>query len=262
MKRWRLSADDVGQGFAFDLAFEGHTAPYEMPTMLTERDGDPLVGYCHFVQAGAYNGWIEVDGHRREVSGWVGERDRSWGYRPASARVRRGLHLWVPIHFDDVTFWFWSHEDADGNAAGTFGAIRPLGEGAGPAVPITGVKHELDIELIGPHRVLRGARLEITGADGSRHEIEMEPDGPLIALMGAGYGGPDAQGTPKGPHFVNHEQWSTLDADLHEVPHTILKTSCRARNGDRHGRGAVELSMGEYRPLGIGPVEEATGARR
>jgi hypothetical protein len=258
MEHWRLEAADAGQGFAFDLAFRGRTVPYEMPTMLVERDGQPLVGYSHFVQAGLFDGWIEVDGTRREISGWPGERDRSWGFRPASARVRSGLHLWVPLHFEDISIWFWSHENADGVADGTFGAIRPLGDGgAGEPVPIASVEHDLDVELVGPHRVLRHACFVVTGIDGSRYEVEAEPDGPLIGLSGAGYGGPDPQGTPKGPDFVNTDGWGTGHADLLSLPHTILKSSCRLRCGERRGRGGVEISMGEYRPLGFGPVEEA-----
>jgi hypothetical protein len=256
MQRWRLSAADVGQGFAFDLRFEAQTQPYEMPTMLTEREGKPLVGYSHFVQAGSYEGWLDVAGTRHVISGWIGERDRSWGYRPASARVRRGLHLWVPLHFDDLSIWFWSHEDADGRTQGTFGAVRPIGEPSRPAVPIVSLKHDLSIELVGPHRVLRAGRFVIDAADGARYEVTAEPDGPLIGLLGAGYGGPDPQGTPKGPDFIAIDSWSTADGDLLAMPHTMLKQSCRLRCGSREGRGEVELSMGEYQPLGIGPVED------
>jgi hypothetical protein len=257
MERWRLQAADAGQGFAFDLAFSGRTTPYEMPTMLTERRGEPLVGYSHFVQAGRFDGWIDVEGTRREIAGWPGERDRSWGFRPASARVRSGLHLWVPLHFEDISIWFWRHENADGVADGTFGAIRPLDTaGGGEPIPIASVEHDLDIELVGPHRVLRHARFVITGVDGSRYEVEAEPDGPIIGLSGAGYGGPHPQGTPKGPDFVATDRWGTTDDQLAELPHTILKASCTLRCGERRGRGGVEISMGEYRPLGFGPVDE------
>jgi hypothetical protein len=256
MERWRLEADDAGQGFAFDLRFSSRTEPYEMPTMLVERAGEALVGYSHFVQAGRFDGWVELDGERRLVEGWPGERDRSWGFRPASARVRRGLHLWVPLHFDDISIWFWSHESADGVADGTFGAIRSL-DRAGALVPIAAVEHELDIELIGPHRVLRHAHFEISGADGSRYAVDAEPDGPVIALSGAGYGGPDPQGTPKGPRFVNTDRWGTTDEQLPALSHTMLKHSCALRCGQRRGRGGVEISMGEYRPLGFGPVLES-----
>ncbi len=86
MKTWRLAAEDAGSGFAYELEFRRRCRPFQMPTMRLERDGELLVGYSHFDQGGEYSGWIEVDGQRIEVDGWTGERDRSWGVRPASAR--------------------------------------------------------------------------------------------------------------------------------------------------------------------------------
>jgi hypothetical protein len=39
------------------------------------------VGRGHFEQAGAWSGWLEVDGARHTWSGVLGNRDRSWGPR-------------------------------------------------------------------------------------------------------------------------------------------------------------------------------------
>ncbi len=254
-RRWRLAADDVGQGFAFDLVFQMRTQPYQMPTMRIVRDGALLVGYSHFVQAGRFDGWIEVDGDRRRVDGWTGERDRSWGVRPSSARVRRGLHFWIPLQFDDVSLWLWTHEDAQGRSEGVCGAVRPVGDDPGPPVPVVGIRHELDIDKVGPHRVLRAGELDVVTADDRRLRIEVRRDGPVLGLVGGGYGGEHAQGTPKGPDFVAFDRWSTAPESFRRVPHTILEHACECRLDGRVGRGDVELCIGEYAPLGLGPVE-------
>lgn len=254
-RRWRLAADDVGQGFAFELVFQMRTQPYQMPTMRIVREHTLVVGYSHFVQAGRFDGWIELDGVRHQVDGWTGERDRSWGVRPSSARVRRGLHYWVPLQFDDLSIWLWGHEDAEGRSEGVCGAVRPVGDDPGSPIPVVGIRHQLEIEQVGPHRVLRAGEFDILTADERHHHIEVCRDGPVLALVGGGYGGADAQGRPKGAAFVAFDQWSMEPESFRAVPHTILEHACECRLGGRVGRGDVELCIGEYAPLGLGAVE-------
>jgi hypothetical protein len=252
MKTWRFAADDAGAGFSFELEFERRTQPFQMPTMLIERDGDLVVGYSHFVQAGTYSGWVDVDGRRFDVSGWTGERDRSWGVRPASARTRTGMHTWLPIQFDDFSIWLWSRDDRKGEQAGLCGAVRPVGDNPGPPVPITEFKHALEIEEVGPHRMLRGGRIQIATAD-EAFELEIEPLGPMMSLIGGGYGGEHAQGTPKGPLFVDGEVWDLREPGVFEaIPHSILEFSCRFHTADgKSGHGPYELCIGEHQRYGL-----------
>ena len=253
-RRWRLAAEDVGQGFAFDLVFERRTQAVQLPTMRIVRAERLLVGYSHFVQSGRFDGWIECDGVRRDVEGWTGERDRSWGVRPASARVRHGMHYWVPLQFDDVSLWLWGHEDADGRSEGISGALRPVGDEPGPPVPVVEIRQHLEIELVGEHRVLRSGEFDFVTADDRRHHVEVERDGPILGLIGGGYGGAQAQGRPKGDDFVAFDRWSTARDAFGELPHTILEHSCSCTLDNKRGRGNVELCIGEYKPMGLGPV--------
>jgi hypothetical protein len=256
MRVWRLACDETEAGFAFDLTFTARTHPFQMPTMTIERDGALLVGYSHFVQAGRYDGWVAVEGRRRAVSGWTGERDRSWGVRPPSARTRRGLHTWLPIQFDDLSVWVWTHEDAQGARTGLCGAVRRIGADAPPPVAVVDYAADLDIDLVGHHRVLRGGRLLIVTADGERLELEVERLPPLLSLYGGGYGGERPQGTPKGPLSVEAEVWDhRRPGALERVPHSILEHGCRVRLGDRVGYGCFELCVGEYAPKGLPPVD-------
>lgn len=258
MRSWTMSCEPGGHGFSFDLRFDRRTAPYQMPTQRIERDGFLLVGYSHFVQAGTYSGWIEIDGRRYDCTGWAGERDRSWGVRPASARVRRGLHTWLPMQWDDLSIWVWTHEDERGHQDGLCGAIRPVaapGEEPATPIPVVAYEHDLELELIGPHRVLAGGRLRISGADGHVHEVDVEPLPPLMSLIGGGYGGKDAQGTPKGELFVEHERWSTDPGIFARIPHSILERSCRFTRADGAvGYGEFELCIGRHDRLGFGEV--------
>jgi hypothetical protein len=259
MNRWRLSCEDAGYGFAFDLTFVGRTQPVQMAPDIVERDGFLLVHYTHFVQSGRYEGWVEVDGRRFDASGWTGERDRSWGVRPASARVRNGLHVWLPMQWKDLSIWLTSREGPDGERLTLSGAISPTavdGAAAGPPVPVADFGHDLDIELVGHHRILRGGELWVEGADGSRHEIAVERLGPMLSVYGGGYGGPQAQGTPKGDGFLDGERWGTDPDSFAAVPHSILEHTCRlTRNGDDVGDGCFELCVGRYEPRGFGPVD-------
>jgi hypothetical protein len=258
MRRWSLHCEDEGHGFCFELEFTRRTQPFQMPTMRVERDGQLIVAYSHFVQAGRYEGWVEVEGRRFDCTGWTGERDRSWGVRPPSARTRRGMHTWLPMQWDDLSIWVWTRDDVAGNQTGLCGAIRPVdGNGADPGepVPVAAYEHDLDIELVGEHRLLRGGRLRVQGADGSVYDIEVERTGPYLTLYGGGYGGKHAQGTPKGERFVDWDRWSTAPERFAEVPHSILEHNCRFMLDDgRVGYGCFELCFGEYEPKGLGPV--------
>jgi hypothetical protein len=260
LRTWRMTCAPGAHGFSFDLTFERRTQAYQMPTQKIERDGFLLVGYSHFVQAGTYSGWIEIDGRRHDATGWTGERDRSWGVRPASARVRRGLHTWLPMQWDDLSIWIWTHDDQTGEQDGLCGAIRPVAAGPdeepGPPIPVTSYRQDLQIELIGPHRVLTGATLQIGGADGSVQEIDVKPMAPLMSIIGGGYGGEHPQGTPKGELYVEHERWATDPQSFAAIPHSILERSCVfTRSDGAVGHGEFELCIGRHDRLGLGPID-------
>ena len=259
LRTWRMTCAPGDHGFSFDLTFHRRTQPYQMPTQKIERDGFLLVGYSHFVQAGTYGGWMEIDGRHHDATGWTGERDRSWGVRPASARVRRGLHTWLPMQFDDEAIWIWTHDDGAGEQDGLCGAIRPVvepgGEPAAP-VPVTGYRQDLEIEQLGHHRVLTGGQLQIEAADGSTREITVTPMAPLMSIIGGGYGGEHAQGTPKGPLYVEHERWPTDPEGFQLIPHSILERSCVFERGDGAiGHGEFELCIGRHDRMGLPAVD-------
>ena len=79
--------------------------------------------YTRLTQNGRYTGWIELDGQRRSVDGFMGTRDRSWGVRPVGARDSQELvppapmqfyWIWSPSNFRSGSFFFHSNDDAAG----------------------------------------------------------------------------------------------------------------------------------------------------
>jgi len=105
--------------------------------------------------------------------------------------------------------------------------------------------------------VLAGGTIWIEGADGTSLEVAVEPLGPVLAIYGGGYGGAHAQGTPKGPLYVDGETWDLRpQGALGElVPHSILERSCVFSAGGRSGHGNYEHCLGEYEPKGFAPVD-------
>jgi hypothetical protein len=69
--------------------FEGRAFPIEEPRFTRRIGPRTLLDYTRLTQNGRYAGWIEVDGERHDVNGFVGTRDRSWGVRPSGRAIRR-----------------------------------------------------------------------------------------------------------------------------------------------------------------------------
>jgi hypothetical protein len=87
--------------------------------------------------------------------------------------------------------------------------------------------------------------------------MTVEPLGPVMSIYGGGYGGKNAQGTPKGPLYVDGETWDLRPPGaLAEVaPHSILERSCTFRADGMVGHGNYEHCLGEYEPKGFPPVD-------
>jgi hypothetical protein len=120
MAEWRLTCDCEAEisdlagrrasrtgAVAMDLTFRALT-----PAVGTDGQGRPpaegaaaataaSVGRGHLEQAGAWSGWIEVDGRRSELSsGARGNRDKSWGPRRWGGPL---MWRWFSINVGDDT---------------------------------------------------------------------------------------------------------------------------------------------------------------
>jgi hypothetical protein len=89
LHRLRVIVDAPEHGLSADIVFTGRSAPIEEPRFIRRIGPRTLMDYTRLTQNGRYQGWIELDGVRERVDGFVGTRDRSWGVRPVGVAIRR-----------------------------------------------------------------------------------------------------------------------------------------------------------------------------
>src|SRR5580704_9264416 len=113
------------EGLAAEFVFEGRAFPIEEPRFIKRNGPRTFMDYTRLTQNGRYTGWIEIDGKRENVDGFVGTRDRSWGIRPIGARDAQELAppqpgqffwIWSPSNFPDGSFFFHTNDEATGEA--------------------------------------------------------------------------------------------------------------------------------------------------
>ena len=119
----RIRVDAPDRGIAADILFTGRIAPIEEPRFIRRIGPRTVMDYTRLTQNGRYQGWIELDGVRESIDGFVGTRDRSWGVRPVGARDPQALApkispqffwLWSPTNFESASLFFHSNDDAAG----------------------------------------------------------------------------------------------------------------------------------------------------
>jgi hypothetical protein len=136
------AAEDSAIGL--DLTYRARTKPYGLRRG-TMRAGDDVVwDQSHLLQSGTYTGTITTDGVTREVDGWLGQRDHSWGIRDHG---RCPLWTWYQIQLDDGALGVWHWELANGAHVYTDGAWMP----AGDSDPVPLVGFENGMRWIGPY---------------------------------------------------------------------------------------------------------------
>ena len=96
--------DAPEQGIAAEIVFEGRAFPVEEPRFIRRNGPRAFMDYTRLTQNGRYTGWMELDGKRQSVDGFMGTRDRSWGVRPVGARDPQEVVPPVAPQF----FWIWS----------------------------------------------------------------------------------------------------------------------------------------------------------
>ena len=138
----RLWADPHSSAIGVDLVFRARTQPYGLRRG-TMRAGDDLVwDQSHILQSGSYTGTYTVGGQTREVDGWTGQRDHSWGIRDHG---RCPLWLWFQIQLDDGFLGVWHWELATGAPVFTDGCWA----GADGSDPVPLVRFEHDVDWVG-----------------------------------------------------------------------------------------------------------------
>ena len=257
----RITVDAPEHGICADLRFEARSEPIEEPHFFHRVGVRVMMDYTRLTQFGRWDGWIEVDGVRHELSAGTtpGSRDRSWGVRPVGERASTGAPvadpqfywLWAPVSFDTFCTHFDVNELSDGKRWHETGFIAPDGAAA---------------------EAVRDVDYRLTWRPGTRaaghFELDLEPwvgDPSTITLeplyefqmAGLGYGHPEwGHGAWKGEHEVAGDRWR-LPVEDPTAPHhvhvqTIVRATAAGAVGEHDGIGVLEqYAIGRHTPTGL-----------
>jgi hypothetical protein len=123
LKSLRVKVDAPDQKIIADITFTGRCEPIEEPRFTRRVGPRTFMDYTRLTQNGRYRGWIEVDGVRQDIGGFVGTRDRSWGVRAVGIRDPQALApatepqffwLWGPANFQSGSLFYHTCDDATG----------------------------------------------------------------------------------------------------------------------------------------------------
>jgi hypothetical protein len=263
LRRLRLVVDAPDQGLFADIVFEGRAFPVEEPRFIRRHGPRAFMDYTRLTQNGRYAGWIERDGRREAVDGFMGTRDRSWGVRPVGARDSQDLAppvppqffwIWSPTNFSSGSLFFHTNDDAAGEAWNRRAVWAP--EGAG----VAGLQEIADcavaIEWKPGTRHARRAVVSLRGAGGAR-EVSYEPEYEFF-MLGLGYGHPKwGHGLAHGALAVEREDIRLAEVDVRLPQHLHVQALCRVTlrdeaGGETAGRGVLEqLALGPHAPSGF-----------
>jgi hypothetical protein len=235
LRAWRLVVAPNPAGFSLDVVWQARTNPWETERIYLEDGRGGVSDFGHFFQSGTYGGTLVLDGVRREVTGWLGQRDRSRGVRLVSEGG--GLHTWIQAQFAECSVAVLLNLDrqnavthCDGAVLGTDGIDDPLVSGHHAV--------EIDDALDCPR-----ATFEFATASGRtlRLDVDATPGGGF--LSGGGYGG--WHGKRRGTDVVEHETWRldgsitprTLDTPMTDRPARFVL------DGEEHGTGVFEFAV-------------------
>ena len=267
LHRLKIHVNAPEQGLKAEIEFTSRSGPIEEPRFIRRIGTRAFMDYTRLTQNGRYTGWIELDGERRSVDGFVGTRDRSWGIRPVGARDSQEIipapapqfyWLWSPSSFESGSFFFHSNEDAVGRAWNTRAVWAP------------------DQALEEDFEHLNG-QAQMNWKSGTRHATDAvvtltddwgKPAGKVefkpiynFQMNGLGYTHPKwNHGLLHGVLEVEREDIVLADVDptlpwnLHvQALSEVIYTD--ADGGVRKGRGVLEqLVMGPHKPSGFADI--------
>jgi hypothetical protein len=257
LKRLKLVIDAPDQGLKAEILFEGRAFPVEEPRFIRRNGPRAFMDYTRLTQNGRYTGWIELDGRRESVDGFMGTRDRSWGVRPVGARDTQEVvppvapqffWIWSPTNFESGSFFFHTNDDAAGDPWNRRAVWAR--EGA----ELAGLHEIADcgvaIEWKSGTRHARRAVVTLKDARGGR-QITYEPEYEFF-MLGLGYGHPKwGHGQAHGSLTVEREDLKLADVDVRLPHHLHVQALCKVTYRD--DAGVTEVGRGILEQLALGP---------
>ena len=265
LKALRVIVNAPEQKIAADVTFTGRNVPIEEPRFIRRIGPRTLMDYTRLTQNGRYRGWIDVDGKRESVDGFVGTRDRSWGVRTIGARDPQSLApavtpqffwLWSPTNFANGSLFFHSNDDANGLPWNRRAVWQP---DEGEAREFDDAKAAIRWQSGTRH----AASAAVTLADGGwQREITFTPVYNFF-MLGLGYGHPKwAHGLNHGGLAVERENIVLGEVNVRLPHHLHIQALCDVSYRDeqgvvQQGRGVLEqLVAGAHKPSGFASMAD------
>ncbi len=263
LRRLSLRIDAPDHGLKAELSFTGRAFPIEEPRFIRRNGPRLFMDYTRLTQNGRWQGWVERDGVRTDVSGFVGTRDRSWGIRPVGARDPQEtppasppqfFWIWAPINLPHASAFFHTNDDAEGLPWNRRACWAPDGAAADAIAEMDHCAVSLDWGRSSRHA--SRAVIAMTAPDGE-HRLILEPSFEFL-MNGLGYGHPTwGHGLAHGPLETAREdrdlaaQDMTSPLNLH-VQALARVTHIDPRGVETRGRGVLEqLALGPHRGAGL-----------
>lgn len=243
LHKLRLSIAPNDTGIAGELLFTGRAAPILEPRFIRRIGTRTMMDVTRMTQGGQWSGQISAAGVTRDLTGWRGTRDRSWGVRPIGAADPQTpqpaippqfFWLWTPTAFDDWHLFFHSNDDEHGRPWNRAGVLVRLKDGA--EFPLEDPRMALAFRPGSRHA--GAARLEARLQDGRPVTVDFRI-GDNFMMRGIGYGHPvRGHGMFQGPDVVAHEVFDLAGID-----------PANPMNAHVQGLSEASLSIGGAAPL-------------
>jgi hypothetical protein len=256
----RVTCAEGEGGLSCDMTWTGSIPAHEEPGQRMRLNERQTFDSMRYAQTGRWEGWLEVDGVRHDVTPdlWWGSRDRSWGVRPVGEPEPAGINaarpmegfFWVyaPMQFDGFSILCIRQDEADGSPV-LRQAVRAWPDGR---IDDLG-RPELSLRFREGTREVTGATWHLTETDGSPLEVQVEVLLPVWLGKGTGYGFDDdwRHGMWQGDEVVQAVRHDLTDPAVAGGMFGIQESVSRFTCGDAVGHGMLEwLFLGRHDPSG------------
>lgn len=260
----RITVDAPEQQIRAEITFTGRAFPLEEPRFTRRNGPRVLMDVTRMTQNGRYEGWVEVDGTRTDVSGWIGTRDRSWGVRPIGAPdaqpasppiAPQFFWLWSPCVMEGGDLYCHTNDDAHGRFWNRRATWRPEGGSIADERHYDEAAYRIDWRKGTRH----AERAALTLTDGAGATDVAFDVGGAFMMKGLGYGHPSwGHGVSHGEALtVEREDFWPDQLDAMQPHHlhiqAVVGVTMTAPDGSvRRGKGVLEqLAIGPHAPSGF-----------
>ncbi len=258
LKHHRITLGENASGLRLEIDFHGTMNPHGEAGHLRRREGRITEHMYRAQQMGRYSGWIEFDGQRHNVEGWLGQRDHSWGVRaemrsdettPPLAFYPPFFFCWATAQFKDRGLVIFFKERALGEKIYLSGEqVLPLGQKVSSRHQLIDVQHEVQWHADPHGQSMASATFELAFGDGHRRPVQVRVLPTKYYLKGGLYGGLNGwfHGDDKGPGVhTDHEVWDLADPATRRTVRTLADQVIEVRDGDEVGYGIIEYGVGK-----------------